>query len=222
VKRVERLARAAAPDGSTLELLRHDGTYTIRVGGAELMSTRRHHSEEALAELACAHLRERRDARVLVGGLGLGFTLRAALRLLPADARVDVAELVPAVVEWNLNPDFDLARDALLDPRVALVVEDVAAVIARSPAAFDAIILDVDNGAEALTTRGNAALYSDAGIHAAAAALRPGGCIAWWAAGPEPVFERALRRAGLRVERARASTWKGSRTAHAILLASRA
>jgi spermidine synthase len=222
MKRVERLARAAAPDGSTLELLRHDGTYTIRVGGAELMSTRRHHSEEALAELACADLRATPGARVLIGGLGLGFTLRAALRLLPADARVDVAELVPAVVEWNLNPEFDLARDALLDPRVALAVEDVAAAIARSPAAFDAIILDVDNGAEALTTRGNAALYSDAGIYAATAALRPGGRIAWWAAEPEPAFERALRRAGLRVERVRASTWKGSRLAHSILLARRA
>jgi spermidine synthase len=221
VKRVERLGEATAPDGTQLVLYRHDGAYSIRVNGAELMSTRRHHSEEKLAELACAPIATTSGARVLIGGLGLGFTLRAALRILGADATVVVAELVPAVIEWNMNPDYALARDVLLDPRVELREADVGRVIAEGRASFDAIMLDVDNGPDPLTTTGNAGLYDDGGIRTTIAALRPGGRVAYWSATPEPGFERALRRCGLEVETVKASTWDGSRSKHAILIARR-
>jgi spermidine synthase len=221
VKRFERLEEAAAPDGTVLTLHRHDGTYTVRADGEELMSTRRHHSEERIAELACAPLRGRSGARVLVGGLGLGFTLRAALRHLADDAQVVVVELVAAVIAWNANPDYPLAADALRDPRVAVRHADVVDVLREGAGRFDAIVLDVDNGAAPLTTAGNARLYRDAGIAEAVAALRPGGRLAYWSADDDPRFERALRRAGLTVEvtRARAHATSGPR--HALYVARR-
>ncbi|MFM8292274.1 MAG: hypothetical protein ACKOC4_11315, partial [Planctomycetia bacterium] len=119
------LDRAVTPDGAALTLHEHDGTYSIRVNGVELMSTRQHHSEEQMATLACAGLRDRRQAVVLVGGLGLGFTLRETLRHVAADARVIVAELVPAVIDWNRNPAYGLAADVIDDPRVEIVADDV-------------------------------------------------------------------------------------------------
>jgi spermidine synthase len=221
VKRVERLGEAVAPDGSVLVLYRHDRDYVIRVDGQELMSTRRHHSEEVLAEQVCAPLRDRYGARVLIGGLGMGFTLRAALGSLAPDARVVVAEIVEEIIRWNQDPDYGLAADALLDPRVELRHDDVANVLAASAGGFDAIMLDVDNGAAALTTRGNAALYREQGIRRAAAALRPGGRLAYWSAGEEPAFEAALRRAGLSVEVVRARAHPGLRTWHTIFVARR-
>lgn len=219
MKRIERLGEAVAPDGTVLTLYRHDGAYSIRANGEDLMSTRRHHSEDALAELVCAPLADRADARVLIGGLGLGFTLRAALRTLAPDARVVVAELVEEVIRWNQNPDYALSADALRDPRVDLRHDDVANVLRASPGAFDAIMLDVDNGAEAMTTRGNAGLYRADGIRLAAAALRPGGRLAYWSAGDEPAFEKALRRAGLAVEVTRARPHPGLKAWHTILVA---
>jgi spermidine synthase len=219
VKPTERLGSATAPDGTVLTLYRHDGAYSIRVGGVELMSTRRHRSEERLAELACAPLAATAGARVLVGGLGLGFTLRAALRAVASDAEVVVAELVAGVIAWNRRPEYGLAADALADPRVALREADVADVIAERRGAFDAILLDVDNGAEAFTTAGNARLYGAAGVRAAAAALRPGGRLAYWSAAPDAAFEATLRRAGLAVgvELPRAHARGGPR--HAIYVA---
>jgi spermidine synthase len=219
VKRTERLAEATAPDGTILTLYRHDGAYGIRVGGVELMSTRRSHSEERLAELVCAPLKNTREAHVLIGGLGLGFTLRAALRVLPSGARVRVAEIVAEVIDWNRNPDYDLAGDALADPRVEVHHEDVADVLRGNPGAFDAIMLDVDNGAAAMTTGGNAGLYTIRGVRRAAEALRPGGRLAYWSADEDPRFVAVLERAGLRVEalRVRAHATSGSR--HTILLA---
>lgn len=200
MKPFEKLDEAKAPDGSVLTLYRHDGAYLIRVGNVELMSTRRHRSEDRLAEAVCEPLREVAGARALIGGLGFGFTLRAALRLLPADAVVVVAELVEEVIRWNRDPSYALAGDALLDPRVELRHADVATVLATSPATFDAIMLDVDNGADALVTQGNAALYRDAGIRTAASALRPGGRVAYWSADEDAAFAKALRRNGLEVQ----------------------
>jgi spermidine synthase len=200
VKPTERLATAAAPDGTELVLYRHDGAYQIRVDGVELMSTRRFHSEERLAELACEHLAGTAAPRVLVGGLGFGFTLKAVLRAVGADARVVVAELVPAVLEWNRNAEYALAREALADPRVEVRVGDVASSIAQGAGLYDAIILDVDNGADALTTRANRKLYGDAGVRAAVQALTPGGSLAYWSAEKDPVFVKTLERAGLKVE----------------------
>jgi spermidine synthase len=221
VKRVERLGEAVAPDGSVLTLYRHDRDYAIRVDGQELMSTRRRHSEDVLAELVCEPLRERAEARVLIGGLGLGFTLRAALRSLAPDARVVVAEIVEEVIRWNQDPDYALAADALLDPRVDLRHEDVGNVLQAEPGGFDAVMLDVDNGAAALTTKGNAGLYRAQGIRRAAAALRPGGRLAYWSAAGDPRFEAALRHAGLEVESTRVRAHPGLKTWHTIFVARR-
>jgi spermidine synthase len=221
VKRNERLGEAVAPDGSVLVLYRHDRDYVIRVGGEELMSTRRHHSEDVLAEQVCAPLREQAGARVLIGGLGLGFTLRAALRSLAADAQVVVAEIMEEVIRWNQNPEYGLAADALRDPRVEVRHADVANVLQASVGQFDTIMLDVDNGAAALTTKSNAGLYRAQGIRRAAAALRPGGRLAYWSATEEPAFETALRREGLSVEAVRARAHPGLRLWHTILIAQR-
>lgn len=201
LKPTERLEQATAPDGTVLALFRHDGAYTIRIGGIELMSTRRHHSEDRLAELACAPLRDAADARVLIGGLGLGFTLKATLALLPSTAKVVVAEIVAAVIDWNRK--YDIAGKALDDPRVELRHDDVANVLRENPGAFDAIMLDVDNGADALTHSGNAALYDVRGITVAKRALRSGGRLLYWSAEDDPKFERMLRGAGLAVETVR-------------------
>ena len=218
MKRTERLGQATAPDGSVLTLYRHDRDFYIRVNGIELMSTRRHHSEDRLAELACAPVADRRQVRVLIGGLGLGFTLRRALEVLSADATVVVAELVPEVVAWNR--EFAISEGALDDSRVELMEGDVADVIAAQAASFDAIMLDVDNGAEAFTTSGNAGLYRAIGVEAAVRALRPAGRLAYWSASDDAGFGDILRDAGLRVEvnRVRAHTTSGPQ--HVIIVGS--
>ena len=221
MKRIERLGEAVAPDGKTLVLYRHDRDYVIRVDGEELMSTRRHHSEDVLGERVCAPLGDQAGVRVLIGGLGLGFTLRAALRSLAPDARVVVAEIVEEVIGWNRNPDFELAADALADPRVEVRHDDVANVLQASPGEFDAIMLDVDNGAAPLTTQGNAALYRARGIRLAAAALRPGGRLAYWSAVDDRAFATALRREGMAVEVHRVRAHPGSRSTHTIFVATR-
>jgi spermidine synthase len=211
VKKFERLEETRAPDGTVLTLYRHDGAYFIRVNGMELMSTRRHHSEDRLAEVVCAPLSNALHARVLIGGLGLGFTLRAALALLGANAQVVVAEILEDVIAWNRHPGYDLAGDALADARVELRRADVVRVLEQNAGSFDGIMLDVDNGAEPLTTAGNARLYRDEGIQLAVRALRPDGCLAYWSAERDSGFERALRRAGLSVdtERVRAHATSG-------------
>jgi spermidine synthase len=219
VKRSERLGEATAPDGTVLTLFRHDGAYSLRVGGIELMSTRRHHSEEQLAERVCLPLRSSSGSRVLIGGLGFGFTLCAALRLLPDDAQVVVAEIVPEIIEWNRNPDYPLASAALADPRVDVRHDDVANVLRANRGAFDAIMLDVDNGADALTTGGNSELYRSRGIRAAVAALRPGGRLAYWSADADPGFAAVLRRAGLRVQTLRVRAHESSGGWHTLLVA---
>ena len=191
--------RALTPDGQPLTLHEHDGVFTIRVGTVELMSSRQHHSEERLAELACAGLRGRPRARVLIGGLGMGFTLRAALGCLAADAEVAVVELMPAVIRWNRTPEYGLGADALGDPRVTVIEGDVVDVLRDSPGRFDAAILDVDNGASGLSVASNDRLYSPRGLVRAAAALRPGGCLAVWSADDDPAFADRLGRAGFTV-----------------------
>jgi len=215
----ERLAEATAPDGTKLQLMRHDGDYYLRAGGVELMSTRRSHSEIELAELACAPLAERAGVQILIGGLGFGFTLRSALRLLAPDARVVVAELIQEVIDWNLNPDWELGGDSLRDTRVALLHADVRDVLRQNPESFDAILLDVDNGAVAFTTSRNTGLYSDAGVRVTAAALRDGGTLAYWSATEDKRFVKTLRRAGMTVETLTSRVYAQSRATHVILLA---
>ena len=197
--------QATTPDGRLMTLHEHDGALMISVGGVDLMSTRRHHSEERLAELTTRRLKKQSRPRLLIGGLGMGFTLRAALAGLGPEARVVVAELMPAVVAWNLDPAYGLGADALADRRVELVTGDVIDLLARNPAAYDAIILDIDNGASGLSTGSNSRLYSPAGLGLAKAALRPHGCLAIWSAGDDPAFVERMQRSGLvvTVERAR-------------------
>ena len=221
MKKLERLAEARTPDGTVLALFRHDGDYLIRADGAELMSTRHHHSEDRLAELACAPLRDRADVRVLIGGLGFGYTLKATLRALHADARVVVAELVRAVIDWNENPEFALAGEAMRDERVEVRHADVVDVLRESVGRFDAIMLDVDNGPDPMTTSGNGALYGDAGIRMSAAALRPEGRLVYWSAQDDRKFERALRRVGLVVEITRVWSHGTSGSLHTLLVARR-
>lgn len=200
MKKWTKLDTAVMPDGQAISLYEHDGSYSVRVGGAELMSTRRHLSEEKIAELACARVKGRPAPRVLIGGLGLGFTLRAALSALRKDATVMVAEILPAVIAWNRNPGFPLAADAMADRRVTVLEKDVGEIIRESRGAFDSIILDVDNGPAALSTEGNGRLYTADGLHAIRNALRPGGCLAIWSAAPDAAFEKLLARAGFQVD----------------------
>ena len=200
MKPYERLGEARTPDGAVLALYRHDGAYLIRADGVELMSTRRHLSEDRLAEVACAPLAEVAGARALIGGLGLGFTLRAALRQLRDDAEVVVAELVPEVIAWNADPRYGLSVEAMDDPRVRVVPGDVTDVLRASPGAFDAIMLDTDNGPDGMLMSENARLYAAGGIRTTIAALRDGGSVVYWSVGDDPKFARALRGAGLIVD----------------------
>jgi len=215
------LDRSTTPDGTPITLHEHDGTISIRVGGVELMSTRQHHSEERLAELACGGLTERRRAAVLIGGLGLGFTLRETLRHVAEDATVVVAELVPAVIAWNRNPAYRLAADVIDDPRVEIVTGDVADVLAESRGRFDRIMLDVDNGPSGLTATANDALYVATGLGAARAALRPMGRLAVWSAGEDRRFVARMEAAGFAVEVVKARTHSTSGGWNSIFLGTR-
>jgi spermidine synthase len=221
MKRLERLGTARTPNGTELVLYRHDGAYLIRADGVELMSTRRHLSERRLAEVACEPLREVAGARVLIGGLGLGFTLRAALETLRDDAEVVVAELVPEVIEWNADPAYDLSADAMRDPRVRVVQQDVIDVLREHPSAFDAIMLDTDNGPAGMLMSESERLYAGRGVAATIAALRPGGRIAYWSVGDDPRFERLLRHRKLEVQTLRVRAHDTAGPMHTIYLASR-
>jgi hypothetical protein len=232
----ELLGETVTPDGTTLTLTRHDRELVILANGQALMSSRMHGSEEALATFGLRRLvaprlsegQQRRGARtleepcVLVGGLGRGFTLRAALDLLPPDATVVVAELVPAVVEWNRGPLGPLADHPLKDRRVQVVEGDIGATLRASSARFDAILLDVDNGPSALTSSTNTDLYSDGGIAASKASLRPSGTLAVWSSREDRRYEQRLRYAGfdVEVERVRGRLKKGG-PRHVVFLAHR-
>jgi spermidine synthase len=215
------LDTALIPGGGELRLIRRGEEYTIMLGANELMNSRRTGSEVALASLACGALRSRTKPRLLIGGLGFGFTLRAALEQVGAEAELVVAELVPAVVRWARGPIAHLFAGILDDPRVAVLEEDVARPIAAAPAAWDSILLDVDNGPHALTTGANGWLYGREGLAAAREALRPGGVLAIWSADPDPAFCARLRGAGFVVEEheERSAGRRGAR--HLIWLAKR-
>ena len=219
MKRLERLGVAKTPNGTELVLYRHDGAYLIRADGVELMSTRRHLSERKLAELVCAPLRDVPGARVLIGGLGLGFTLRAALQALRHDAEVTVAELVAEVIEWNADPAYDLSAEAMGDGRVRVLQQDVIDVLREHPASFDAIMLDTDNGPAGMLMSESERLYASRGVDSTVAALRPGGRIAYWSVGDDPRFVRLLRHRGLEVETQRVRAHDTSGPMHTIYVA---
>jgi spermidine synthase len=191
------LQRSTTPDGMELVLYERDGVFTIRVNGLELMSSRAHGSEEAMAELVLGETAALHP-RVLVGGLGMGYTLRAVLDRVSFSSRITVAELLPEIVQWNRDHLAHLAGSPLDDQRVTLVVDDVGRVMAAKSDAFDAILLDVDNGPAALTDRRNARLYLAEGLAAIRRSLRRGGVLGVWSAGPDQDYERALKRAGFR------------------------
>jgi spermidine synthase len=218
------LDRAEVPDGGgELRLMQRGSEYSIMAhAGIELMNSRLSGSEEALATLTWERLRERTAPRVLIGGLGMGFTLRAALAVLPAGAMVEVAELVPAVVAWARGPLADVFAGCLEDPRTMVREGDVAGMIAQAASRYDAILLDVDNGPEGLTRRANDALYDAAGLARATAALRPGGVLAVWSSAPHRRFSMALQASGLVAEELTIPARRGGRGArHVIWLATR-
>ncbi len=219
--RWERLASAAVPgEGGELRLMRRGREFAITLGANELMNSRLGGSEAALARLACTRLPDREAARVLVGGLGMGFTLRAALGELGSRARVVVAELVPEVAEWARGPLAEVFGGCLDDPRAELVVEDVRAMVAAARGSWDAILLDVDNGPDGLTRPSNDRLYDEAGLAAARAALAPGGVLAVWSSAPDAPFTRRLRRAGFAVEEAPVrADGRGGGSRHLVWLA---
>jgi len=216
----ELLDSAPVPDGSEiLRLYRRGDEFSIRIGSSELMNSRTHGSEDRLAEAACARLAQSAQARVLIGGLGMGFTLAAALRRLGPDAIVMVAELVPAVVEWNRGALGAPSGRPLDDARVEVRAGDIGALLRSTSFAFDAILLDVDNGPAGLTRRDNDWLYGAAGLRAARGALRPGGVLAVWSAAPDRRFHARLRQAGFEVEERRVRAHRNRGARHVIWLA---
>lgn len=218
----EHLDTAPIPgEAGTLRLMRRGSEFSIQLDRNELMNSRLSGSEEALARLSAERVAGEPAPRVLIGGYGMGFTLRAALACLPATAQVTVAEIVPAVLAWARGPMAELTGSSLDDPRVTIREADVAAVIRERPGAWDAILLDVDNGPDGLTRTANDRLYDAAGLGAARAALRPRGVLAVWSAHPDTAFTRRLGQAGFAVEEV-ATRARGKRGArHVIWLAGR-
>jgi spermidine synthase len=197
-------------------LTHHDGDWVVRVNARILMSSRMHDSEIALAEHALERARD--PQAVLVGGLGLGFTLRAVLDRVASDVVVTVAELVPELVGWNRAQLAELNDRPLDDPRCEIVVGDVFETIKRSSGAFDVILLDVDNGPIALSNAKNQRIYSEQGVRSCHRALRRAGVLAVWSAGPNARFERRMANAGFDVEVMRVSVHAGSRAKHVLFL----
>jgi spermidine synthase len=215
-------AKIPGSDGE-LRLMRRGKEFSIKLGTNELMNSRLSGSEAALATLAAKKIEQIAKPHVLIGGLGMGFTLRAALTVLGSKAQIVVAELVPAVVAWARGPMAPVFGECLDDPRVKVRETDVGEIIRAPRAAFDAILLDVDNGPEGLTRKGNDALYSAAGLNAAKTALRRGGVLGVWSSGPDPAFTKRLGGAGFDVNEVNIrATGRGGGSRHVIWIATKA
>ena len=216
------LGTGLIPGGGELRLKRRGAEFSIRLGHNELMNSRLSGSEEAMATLSAERLKGRKAPHILIGGLGMGFTLRAALTAFGADAHITVSELVPAVVAWAHGPMAELFGDSLRDPRVRIAEGDVGELMASAPACYDAILLDVDNGPEGFTRKSNDRLYDTHGIAQALAALTTGGVLAVWSMGPDAAFAKRLKASGARVEEIGVKAHRGrSGTRHIIWLAMR-
>lgn len=211
------LDSADVPGGGQLRLFRRGSEFSIMLGSNELMNSRLSGSEEALATMSCHRIGPRARPNMLIGGLGMGFTLRAALANLGPDAAVTVAELVPAVVAWARGPMAEIHGDSLADPRVDIVEADVGSLIDGAQGRYDAILLDVDNGPDALSRDENDRLYDLAGLKRARAALRPGGVLAVWSSGRDPGFTRRLRDAGFAVEEVEVRATRSGRGARHVI-----
>jgi spermidine synthase len=198
----ELIGTAEVPGGPPLRLIRHGRDFIIMLDRNELMSSRMSGSEVALGQMTCQRLKAK-SPRLLIGGYGMGFTLRAVLADVGEGARVDVAELVPGIIEWARGPLAELTDGCLDDPRVTLELADVGAVMGSNPSSYDAIMLDVDTGPDGLPREGNDGLYTARGLDRARRALRPGGVLAVWSAGPDPAFTKRLKLAGFAVDEVR-------------------
>jgi spermidine synthase len=217
----ELLGTAQVPGGEELRLYRHDRDFMIVLDRNELMSTRKRGSEEALATMSIERIKGAKRPHLLIGGYGMGFTLRAALAALPENAQVTVVELVPEIIEWARGPMAEVAEGCLDDPRVNLIQGDVAFLIASAQGDYDAILLDVDNGPDGLVRADNDVLYSTAGLRAARNALTPDGVLAIWSAGTDPAFTRRLQKARFHVEEMKvAARANGKGPKHIIWFAS--
>jgi spermidine synthase len=212
MKQRVKIASTRTPDGSEMMLYQHDRDFSITINGQDLMHSRQHESELELARLGCAHLAGREGPIILVGGLGMGYTLRQALDMLSPRAQVVVSELLDVVVEWNSEFLGELNNHPLRDERVEVSVGDVVELISSSRNRFDAILLDIDNGPDALTDSGNSTMYSREGIIACRRALRENGCLAVWSAGTSEKFEQLLTSNGFSVSRFPVSAHKGSKS----------
>ncbi len=205
-----KLATALTPDGGEMQLYQHDGNFSIKINGLELMNSRQHESEQELARLGCAHLLGLETPCVLIGGLGMGYTLRQALDVLGPDAKVIVSELLAAVVDWNREYLKELNGQPLDDKRTQVITGDIFQLISQSTDRFDAILLDVDNGPNAMTDSGNQRLYTPAGIRACRSALRKQGILAIWSTEPNKAFEQVLFSCGFQVRRYKVKAYQAS------------
>lgn len=221
MKAIIKIATARTPDGSEMVLRQHDRDFSIKVNGQELMTSRRHESELELARLGCAPLVGHKAPSILIGGLGMGYTLRQALDILSPQSQVVVSELLGEVVEWNREFFGELNGHPLEDARVDLKTGDVVDLISRSTSKFDAILLDIDNGPGAMTDSGNQRLYVREGIQACRCALRKQGCLAVWSAEPSKRFEQLLMNCSFHVRRFRVPAYEGSKSqSHFVWVAS--
>ena len=222
MKPIVRLATARTPDGGEMELYQHDHDFSIKINGQELMNSRQHESELELARLGCAHLTGSKTPSILIGGLGLGYTLRQVIDMLSPHAKVVVGELLSDVVEWNREFLGELNGQLLKDERVDIQTGDVVELISRSKNRFDAILLDIDNGPGALSNLRNRRLYGYEGIRACRQALSEQGCLAVWSVEPSKKFERLLMSGGFHVRRFRVPAYKGSKSqSHFVWIASK-
>ncbi|MCH6257847.1 spermine synthase [Puniceicoccaceae bacterium K14] len=209
-----KLAEAKTSDGSTLALFTHDGKYSIHVNNQGLMHSQTSYSEIILGELGSEKLSEDDASRVMIGGLGLGYTLKSVLSSSGEHTQIDTVELMPEIIDWNKTHLKELNESALEDPRVNLIQEDVIKVISQAkPETYNAIMLDVDNGPEALVAKGNANLYNDLGIRAVRSLLKPDGRVIYWSCSQDKKFEERLRQAGYKVKVVPAKIYKGAKRA---------
>jgi len=210
MKPIIKLGTTSTPDGGEMILYQHDHDFSIKINGQGLMNSRQHESEMELARLGCAHLSGHTAPRVLIGGLGMGYTLRQTLDLLGSDATVVVSELLPAVVEWNREFMGKLNGQPLEDKRTEVITGDIYQLLSKSTDKFDAILLDIDNGPSAITDSGNQRLYSPAGIQTCRHALREQGCLAIWSVEPSKAFEKLLMSCGFHVRRYKLKAYRES------------
>jgi len=210
MKPIIKLATANTPDGGEMILYQHDRDFSIKINGKELMGSRQHESEMELARLGCAHLADHATPRVLIGGLGMGYTLRQTLDILSPNASITVSELMPAVIDWNREYLGDLNGHPLKDKRAEVVTGDIYELLSQSTGRFDSILLDIDNGPSAMTDSGNQRLYTPTGMQICRRALRNQGCLAIWSTEPNKAFEKILINCNFHIRRYKLHAYKQS------------